>query len=82
MLFRSVDWLDGQPVIRQTSESTLFFPDLEPLREELLHFADCIRTRSTPHTDGRNGLDVLRVLDAGQRSLDGRGKPVTLKKRL
>ena len=79
---KGVDWLDGQPVIRQTSESTLFFPDLEPLREELLHFADCIRNRKTPHTDGRNGLDVLRVLDAGQRSLDSKGKPIVLKKRL
>jgi UDP-2-acetamido-3-amino-2,3-dideoxy-glucuronate N-acetyltransferase len=79
---KGVDWLDGQPVIRQTSESTLFFPDLEPLREELLHFADCVRTRKTPHTDGRNGLNVLRVLDAGQRSLDSKGKPVVLKKRL
>jgi UDP-2-acetamido-3-amino-2,3-dideoxy-glucuronate N-acetyltransferase len=76
---KGVDWVDSQPVIRQTSESTLFFPDLEPLREELLHFADCVRTRKTPHTDGRNGLDVLRVLDAGQRSLDGGGRPVTLK---
>jgi UDP-2-acetamido-3-amino-2,3-dideoxy-glucuronate N-acetyltransferase len=79
---KGVDWLDGQPVIRQTSESTLFFPDLEPLREELLHFEDCVRNRKTPHTDGRNGLDVLRVLDAGQRSLDLRGKPVNLKRRL
>ena len=79
---KGVDWLDGQPVIRQTSESTLFFPDLEPLREELLHFADCVRNRKTPHTDGRNGLDVLRVLDAGQRSLDSKGKPIVLKKRL
>jgi UDP-2-acetamido-3-amino-2,3-dideoxy-glucuronate N-acetyltransferase len=76
---KGVDWMDGQPVIRQTSESTLFFPDLEPLREELLHFADCVRTRKTPHTDGKNGLDVLRVLDAGQRSLDGGGKPVAIK---
>ncbi len=79
---KGVDWLDGQPVIRQTSESTLFFPDLEPLREELLHFADCVKNRKTPHTDGRNGLNVLRVLDAGQRSLDSKGKPIVLKKRL
>jgi UDP-2-acetamido-3-amino-2,3-dideoxy-glucuronate N-acetyltransferase len=77
---KGVDWMDGQPVIRQTSESTLFFPELEPLREELLHFADCIRTRKTPHTDGRNGLDVLRVLEAGQRSLDQGGKPAAIKK--
>jgi len=76
---KGVDWMDGQPVIRQTSESTLFFPELEPLREELLHFIDCVKTRKTPRTDGRNGLDVLRVLDAGQRSLDAGGKPVTIR---
>ncbi|MBK5256055.1 MAG: Gfo/Idh/MocA family oxidoreductase [Vicinamibacteria bacterium] len=76
---KGVDWLDGQPVIRQTSESTLFFPELEPLREELTHFADCVRTRKEARTDGKNGLDVLRVLDAGQRSLDTGGKPVAIR---
>ena len=76
---KGVDWLDGQPVIRQTSESTLFFPELEPLREELMHFADCVRTRKEARTDGRNGLEVLRVLDAGQRSLDHAGRPVPIR---
>ena len=76
---KGVDWLDGQPVIRQTSESTLFFPELEPLKEELSHFAHCVKTRSKPDTDGQNGLNVLRVLDAGQKSLDAGGKPVKLK---
>jgi UDP-2-acetamido-3-amino-2,3-dideoxy-glucuronate N-acetyltransferase len=76
---KGVDWKDGEPVIRQTSESTLFFPEHEPLREELLHFADCVKTRRTPRTDGGNGLDVLRVLDAGQRSLDAGGRPARLR---
>jgi UDP-2-acetamido-3-amino-2,3-dideoxy-glucuronate N-acetyltransferase len=76
---KGVDWMDGQPVIRQTSESTLFFPELEPLKEELSHFASCVKTRSTPRTDGLNGLNVLRVLDAGQKSLDTGGKPVRIK---
>jgi len=76
---KGVDWMDGQPVIRQTSESTLFFPELEPLKEELSHFANCVKTRSTPRTDGLNGLNVLRVLDAGQKSLDTGGKPVRIK---
>jgi len=76
---KGVDWLDGQPVIRQTSESTLFFPELEPLKEELSHFAECVRSRRQARTDGRNGLDVLRVLDAGQRSLDAAGRPVALR---
>ena len=32
---KGIEWKDGQPVIRQTAESTLFFPEMEPLREEL-----------------------------------------------
>ena len=75
---KGVDWKDGRPVIRQTAESTLFFPDMEPLREELLHFVDCVRTRKTPRTDGQNGVRVLRVLDACQRSIESGGQPVRL----
>ena len=28
---KGIEWKDGQPVIRQTAESTLFFPEMEPL---------------------------------------------------
>jgi UDP-2-acetamido-3-amino-2,3-dideoxy-glucuronate N-acetyltransferase len=73
---KGVDIKNGRPVIRQTSESTLLFADTEPLREELAHFVDCVRTRRVPRTDGENGLRVLRVLDACQRSLDAGGQPV------
>lgn len=75
---KGVDWKDGRPIIRQTAESTLFFPDMEPLREELLHFVDCVRTRKPPRTDGANGVRVLRVLDACQRSIETGGQPVRL----
>jgi len=75
---KGVEWKDGQPVIRQTAESTLFFPEMEPLREELAHFVDCVRTRKTPRTDGLNGVRVLRVLDACQRSIESGGAPVSL----
>jgi UDP-2-acetamido-3-amino-2,3-dideoxy-glucuronate N-acetyltransferase len=75
---KGIEWKDGRPVIRQTAESTLFFPEMEPLREELLHFLDCVKTRKTPRTDGENGLRVLRVLDACQRSLGQDGQPVRL----
>jgi UDP-2-acetamido-3-amino-2,3-dideoxy-glucuronate N-acetyltransferase len=75
---KGIEMKDGQPVVRQTSESTLFFPEGEPLREELLHFVDCVRTRRAPRTDGANGVRVLRVLDACQRSLENGGQPVTL----
>jgi UDP-2-acetamido-3-amino-2,3-dideoxy-glucuronate N-acetyltransferase len=75
---KGIEWKDGEPVIRQTAESTLFFPEMEPLREELAHFVECVRTRRTPRTDGMNGLKVLRVLDACQRSVEEGGRPVRL----
>jgi UDP-2-acetamido-3-amino-2,3-dideoxy-glucuronate N-acetyltransferase len=73
---KGIDWKDGQPVTRQTAESTLFFPETEPLREELSHFVDCIRSRKTPRTDGSSGLRVLRVLEACQRSIESGGHPI------
>jgi UDP-2-acetamido-3-amino-2,3-dideoxy-glucuronate N-acetyltransferase len=75
---KGIEWKDGQPVTRQTAESTLFFPEIEPLREELSHFVECVRSRKTPRTDGHNGLRVLRVLDACQRSMEEAGHPVRL----
>jgi predicted dehydrogenase len=42
----------------------------EPLRLECEHFIECVRTGSTPRSDGASGLRVVRVLEALQRSLD------------
>ncbi len=39
----------------------------EPLRLECLHFLECVRERTTPLTDGRNGLAVVEVIEAAQR---------------
>ena len=50
----------------------------EPLKVECQHFIDCIRTRTTPRSDGYDGLRVLRVLDAAQQSLKSGGRPVEL----
>jgi len=41
----------------------------EPLKEELQHFLDCVKTRQQPLTDGWSGYDVVCTLDAAQRSL-------------
>jgi UDP-2-acetamido-3-amino-2,3-dideoxy-glucuronate N-acetyltransferase len=75
---KGIEWRNGQPVIRQTAESTLFFPETEPLRAELTHFVECVEKRRTPRTDGANGLRVLRVLEACERSLREGGRPVRL----
>src|SRR5206468_5068454 len=50
----------------------------EPLRIECQHFVDCVREHRRPLSDGADGLRVVRVLDAAQRSLDAGGHPVAL----
>jgi len=50
----------------------------EPLQDECAHFAACIRSGAQPLTDGYNGLRVLQVLTAGQRSLDRGGELVSV----
>jgi predicted dehydrogenase len=48
----------------------------EPLRIETGDFIRCVRERKTPVTDGRNGLEVTRVLEAASRSLNSNGKVI------
>lgn len=50
----------------------------EPLQIECRHFIDCVRTRKQPVSDGQDGLRVVQVLDAAQRSLELNGEPVRL----
>jgi len=50
----------------------------EPLQLECQHFIDCVRDRTTPLSDGFDGLRVVKVLDAAQRSLKNNGVPVAI----
>lgn len=50
----------------------------EPLRLECLHFLDCIRHKRKPLTDGYNGLKVVNVIEAAQRSLKNEGRAVPI----
>ncbi len=50
----------------------------EPLQLECTHFLECVRDRKTPTSDGRDGLRVIRVLEAAQKSLKQNGVPVPL----
>lgn len=50
----------------------------EPLRLECQHFIDCIRSGQTPRSDARNGLQVVRLLEAAKQSLAQRGACISL----
>lgn len=51
---------------------------VEPLRRECLHFLDCVRGLAAPRSDGRAGLEVVRILEAADRSLTAGGVEVGL----
>jgi predicted dehydrogenase len=53
-------------------------PPSEPLKLECAHFLDCVRTGNSPRTDGRNGLTVVRMLEAARRSIEKGGVRVDL----
>src|SRR5688572_436701 len=50
----------------------------EPLRIECQHFLDCIREGKAPLTGGRQGLEVVRVLEGASTSLKQNGGMVSL----
>lgn len=50
----------------------------EPLERECRHFLDACEQRVAPDTDGREGLRVVSVLQAAQRSLDRDGDVINI----
>lgn len=50
----------------------VFIPKInykEPLKEECLHFIDCLLKNKTPKSDGWNGYRVVKVLECAEKSL-------------
>lgn len=48
----------------------------EPLKNQCRHFLECVAGDGRPLTDGRDGLDVVRVMEAIDRSIERSGAPV------
>jgi UDP-2-acetamido-3-amino-2,3-dideoxy-glucuronate N-acetyltransferase len=73
-----IDWINRYPVARKAEGEVVPLEMSEPLKDECAHFLECVRSRQRPQTDGAEGLRVLQVLQACQRSLDGKGVRVKL----
>lgn len=76
---RHIENIEGELVAHRVEGTPVEYVPVEPLRQECKHFLECIETRRTPQTDGLNGLRVLSVLQASQRSIQLNGEPVTLR---
>jgi UDP-2-acetamido-3-amino-2,3-dideoxy-glucuronate N-acetyltransferase len=74
----TISWKNHQPIPHRAEALPVPLDTIEPLKAECLHFLECMQTRETPRTDGREGLRVLRVLQQCQDGL-GRGQPLAAK---
>ncbi|KPK65871.1 MAG: oxidoreductase [Planctomycetes bacterium SM23_32] len=73
-----IEWRNRIPTAVRAGGEPVPVEAVEPLRAECQHFLDCIRSRGRPVTDGHEGLAVLQVLEACQRSLEAQGAPTKL----
>ena len=74
-----INWQNNMPIPdKGEAERIVVQPD-EPLRLECQHFLECVSSGSRPITDGNEGLRVLRVLNASQRSLDRNREKINLR---
>ena len=73
-----IDWKNNMPVTIKGESERVDITQDEPLKLECQHFLDSILTGIPPKTDGHEGLRVLRVLNAAQRSLDINGKRISV----
>lgn len=51
-------------------------PGGEPLALECRHFIDCVLDDKPARSDGTSGLQVVRILEAGQKSLENNGEAI------
>lgn len=73
-----VEWVDRKPIAQKAAAEVIRVAIDEPLKLECAHFLDCISSRTTPLTDGKESLGVLSVLEACQQALDQKSAFISL----
>ncbi len=75
---KGVEWVNRQPVPRKSEAEIVPLESYEPLKAECSHFLQCVESKTIPKTDGSNGIQVLKILNACQESLEHQGSIVRL----
>ena len=72
------EYADFQLAYRYGGSYSPYIQEREPLKAECADFLRCIDEGDVPVTDGMNGLHVVEVLEAADRSLSLGGQPIEL----
>ncbi len=76
-----VAWRHGVPEPARAEVMLVPLQQAEPLQMECEHFLECMREGKRPRTDARNGIEVLRVLEAARCSMQS-GRPTDLREKV
>ena len=68
---------NNNPIAAKGEVQFVALEEREPLLTECEHFLECVNTRETPRTDGKEATQVLQVLNACEKSMTTK-KPVQL----
>ncbi|WP_027180027.1 Gfo/Idh/MocA family oxidoreductase [Maridesulfovibrio bastinii] len=71
-----VEWENNIPIPAKAEAEKVEVLQDEPLFMECKHFLDCMESGKPPRTDGEEGLRVLKVLNASQKSLNEQSREV------
>jgi UDP-2-acetamido-3-amino-2,3-dideoxy-glucuronate N-acetyltransferase len=52
--------------------------EISPLELQFDHFIECIQTEKKPLSDGKNGLEIIKILECAQESMKNNGKEVLI----
>ena len=64
-----IRWENGYPVSEKAAPNPVSLVRAEPLREELVHFLDCVAGKISCRTDGNEAIRVLKVLQAAEQAM-------------
>jgi len=67
---KGIDRVNGKLQKRESDFQPVPYDSVEPLVEELNHFIDCVSNRSEPLTHVSSGIDVLKILEKAQASME------------
>ncbi len=73
-----VDWNDGDPVAVKGEGTPVEFDSTSPLDLECIHFVNAVSNGTSPRTTGADGVKILNILHAAQRSMMLSGSPINL----
>lgn len=58
-------------IIRDEGSEKVFEGHQQPLKIEISHFLDCLSSRHSPLSDGKSGVDVIRIIESAMNILKG-----------